>query len=149
LPLKIPEPAGKLLTLRVADPEFFIDFEFADKDPVTLVSAPSGCVVTVAKPKPLAASGKQKLTESFFTNLAPGTNLGSRWRARPSSPAHDAACGGRQFSPRAGGERVRIRRRPRGAGVRPRAAGRRPRRDLRGKGRARAAQKGRRRGRPF
>ena len=52
LPLKIPEPAGKLLTLRVADPEFFIDFEFADKDPVKLVSAPSGCVVTVAKPKP-------------------------------------------------------------------------------------------------
>lgn len=76
LPLKVPEPAGQLLTLRVADPEFFIDFEFADKDPVKLVSAPSGCVVTVAKPKPLAASDKQKLTESFFTNLAPGTNFG-------------------------------------------------------------------------
>ena len=71
-----PGAGGKLLTLRVADPEFFIDFEFADKDPVTLVSAPSGCVVTVAKPTPLGASDKQKLTESFFTNLAPGTNFG-------------------------------------------------------------------------
>ena len=42
LPLKTPEPVGKFLTLRVADPEFFIDFEFDDKEPVKLVSAPQG-----------------------------------------------------------------------------------------------------------
>jgi ABC-type uncharacterized transport system substrate-binding protein len=76
LPLKIPTPPTKLLTLRVADPEFFIDFEFDDKDPVKLVSAPSGCSASVAKPKPLEEADKQKLTESFFTNLAPGTNFG-------------------------------------------------------------------------
>jgi ABC-type uncharacterized transport system substrate-binding protein len=76
LPLKTPEPVGKFLTLRVADPEFFIDFEFDDKEPVKLVSAPQGREVTVAKPKPLEASDKQKLTESYFTNLAPGTNFG-------------------------------------------------------------------------
>jgi len=76
LPLKVPTPITRFLTLRVADPEFFIDFEFDDKDPVKLVSAPSGCVVTVAKPKPLEPGDKQKLTESFFTNLAPGTNFG-------------------------------------------------------------------------
>ena len=76
LPLKTPEPVGKFLTLRVADPEFFIDFEFDDKEPVKLVSAPRGCEVTVAKPKPLEASDKQKLTELYFTNLAPGTNFG-------------------------------------------------------------------------
>ena len=76
LPLKVPTPVTKFLTLRVADPEFFIDFEFDDKEPVKLVSAPSGCTATVAKPKPLEASDKQKLTESFFTNLAPGTNFG-------------------------------------------------------------------------
>ena len=76
LPLKTPTPITKFLTLRVSDPEFFIDFEFDDKEPVKLVSAPSGCVVTVAKPKPLEASDKQKLSESFFTNLAPGTNFG-------------------------------------------------------------------------
>jgi len=43
---------------------------------VKLISPPSGCAVTVAKPKPLEPGDKQKLTESFFTNLAPGTNFG-------------------------------------------------------------------------
>jgi ABC-type uncharacterized transport system substrate-binding protein len=76
LPLKTPAPITKFLTLRVADPEYFIDFEFDDNEPVKLVSAPSGCTATVAKPKPLEASDQQKLTESFFTNLAPGTNFG-------------------------------------------------------------------------
>jgi ABC-type uncharacterized transport system substrate-binding protein len=76
LPLKTPTSVTKFLTLRVADPEFFIDFEFDDKDPVKLVSAPRGCTATVAKPKPLEANDKEKLTESFFTNLAPGTNFG-------------------------------------------------------------------------
>ncbi len=76
LPLKNPTPLNKFHTMRVADPEFFIDFEFDDKDPVKLVSAPSGCAATVAKPKPIDDSDKQKLTESFFTNLAPGTNFG-------------------------------------------------------------------------
>jgi ABC-type uncharacterized transport system substrate-binding protein len=76
LPLKTPAKAIRFLTLRVADPEFFIDFEFDDKVPVTLISAPPGCTATVAKPKPLEAGDKQKLSESFFTNLAPGTNFG-------------------------------------------------------------------------
>jgi ABC-type uncharacterized transport system substrate-binding protein len=76
LPLKTPTPVTKFLTLRVADPEYFIDFEFDDKDPVKLDSAPSGCSASVARPKPLEADDKQKLTESFFTNLSPGTNFG-------------------------------------------------------------------------
>ena len=76
LPLKTPTPPAKFLTLRVADPEYFIDFEFDDKDPVALLSPPSGCSATVAKPKPLETSDKTKLTESFFTNLSPGTNFG-------------------------------------------------------------------------
>jgi ABC-type uncharacterized transport system substrate-binding protein len=76
LPLKTPTPVTKFLTLRVADPEYFIDFEFDDKDPVKLDSAPSGCSASVARPKPLEADDKQKLTESFFTNLSPGSNFG-------------------------------------------------------------------------
>ncbi len=76
LPLKTPTPMSKFLTLRVADPEFFIDFEFDDKDPVKLISAPSGCLASVTKPKALDQGDKQKLSESFFTNLAPGTNFG-------------------------------------------------------------------------
>jgi ABC-type uncharacterized transport system substrate-binding protein len=76
LPLKTPTPVTKFLTLRVADPEYFIDFEFDDKNPVTLASAPSGCSATVAKPKPIDDADKRKLTESYFTNLSPGTNFG-------------------------------------------------------------------------
>jgi len=76
LPLKTPTPVTKFLTLRVADPEYFIDFEFDDKNPIELVSAPSGCTASVAKPKPLESSDKQKLSESFFTNLAPGADFG-------------------------------------------------------------------------
>jgi ABC-type uncharacterized transport system substrate-binding protein len=76
IPLKTATPITKFLTLRVADPEYFIDFEYDDKDPISLVSAPSGCTATVAKPKPIDAGDKQKLTESFFTNLSPGANFG-------------------------------------------------------------------------
>jgi ABC-type uncharacterized transport system substrate-binding protein len=76
LPLKTPASLAKFVTLRVADPEFFIDFEFNDKGPVELVSAPAGCSASVAKPQPIEAADKQKLTESFFTNLSPGTNFG-------------------------------------------------------------------------
>jgi ABC-type uncharacterized transport system substrate-binding protein len=76
LPLKTPAALAKFATLRVADPEYFIDFEFDDKDPVNLVSAPAGCSASVAKPKPLEEADKTKLSESFFTNLSPGTNFG-------------------------------------------------------------------------
>jgi ABC-type uncharacterized transport system substrate-binding protein len=76
MPLKTPAALAKFVTLRVADPEFFIDFEFDDKDPVMLVSAPPGCSASVAKPKALAEGDKKKLDESFFTNLSPGSNFG-------------------------------------------------------------------------
>ena len=76
LPLKTPSPLAKFVTLRVADPEYFIDFEFDDKNPVKLLSPPPGCSASVAKPKPLEEADKTKLTESFFTNLSPGTNFG-------------------------------------------------------------------------
>jgi ABC-type uncharacterized transport system substrate-binding protein len=76
LPLKTPSSLANFVTLRVADPEYFIDFEFDDKNPVKLLSAPPGCSATVAKPKPLEEADKTKLTESFFTNLSPGSNFG-------------------------------------------------------------------------
>ena len=76
VPLKEAVRVAKFMTLRVADPEFFIDFEYDAKDPIQFVSAPSGCSASVAKPAPLDTGDKQKLSESFFTNLAPGTNFG-------------------------------------------------------------------------
>ena len=82
LHLKTPTPPGPYFTLLVADPEFFIDFEFDDKAPIELVSAPSGCSASIARPKPLEGQDQQKLTESFFTNLAPGTNFGFKMASR-------------------------------------------------------------------
>jgi ABC-type uncharacterized transport system substrate-binding protein len=76
IPLKTPAALAKFVTLRVADPEFFIDFEFDDKEPVQLVAAPSGCSASVGKPKALEEWDKKKLDESFFTNLSPGSNFG-------------------------------------------------------------------------
>ncbi len=76
VPLKEPAPLSKFVTLRVADPEYFIDFEYDDKSPITLVSAPAGCSASVARPKPLEEGDKSKLSESFFTNLSPGANFG-------------------------------------------------------------------------
>jgi len=76
VPLKEPTKPSKYLTLRVADPEYFIDFEYDDKAPITLASPPAGCSASVARPKPLEDADKAKLSESFFTNLSPGANFG-------------------------------------------------------------------------
>ena len=32
------------------DPSYFVDFSFAEKDPVALVSAPGACKLAVARP---------------------------------------------------------------------------------------------------
>jgi len=82
LPLKTPTAPGRYLSLLVADPEYFIDFEFDDKDPIALASAPAGCSASIARPKPLESEEKQTLTESFFSGLAPGTNFGFKMASR-------------------------------------------------------------------
>ncbi|WP_131114652.1 DUF1007 family protein [Lichenihabitans psoromatis] len=53
-----------------------------DKDPVKLDAAPSGCSTSVSKPQDLDPSDKQKLSESFFSNLSPGIDLGLKLAAR-------------------------------------------------------------------
>ncbi len=82
MPLKDPQPPGKFFSLLVADPEFFIDFEFDAKDAILLDNAPSGCSLSLAKPKPLEAGETAKLSESFFSGLAPGANFGFKMASR-------------------------------------------------------------------
>jgi len=82
LPLKNPQPPGKYFTLFVADPEFFIDFEFEDTDPITLSKPPPGCSASLTKPSSLGLDDKKKLDESFFTNLSPGANFGFKMASR-------------------------------------------------------------------
>ena len=57
LPLKTPVKA-KALVLDVFDPEFFIDFKFADTDPVKLVGAPGACQIKFQRPNDGTANAK-------------------------------------------------------------------------------------------
>jgi ABC-type uncharacterized transport system substrate-binding protein len=83
LNLKAPAPVGRFGSLLVADPEFYIDFEFDDApNGVVLDHAPPGCSDSLSKPKSLEATDKQKLDESFFTNLSPGANFGFKMASR-------------------------------------------------------------------
>ena len=82
LHLKTPTAPGPYFSLLVADPEYFIDFEFDDNDAIALASAPSGCSASIAKPKPLEGQDKAKLTESFFSGLAVGANFGFKMASR-------------------------------------------------------------------
>ncbi len=66
LPLKIPLQS-KELALEVFDPTFFVDFKYADKDPVRLVSAPANCRASFQRPNDGAASA-QTLGEQTFAN---------------------------------------------------------------------------------
>jgi ABC-type uncharacterized transport system substrate-binding protein len=64
LPLKTPVKP-KELTMEVFDPSFFVDFKFADKDPVRLVGAPAACQMTFQRPSDGTANA-QKLGEQNF-----------------------------------------------------------------------------------
>jgi len=64
LPLTTPVKP-KLLTLDVFDPAFFIDFKFAEKDPVKLVGAPAACRMQFQRPNDGSANA-QKLGEQSF-----------------------------------------------------------------------------------
>jgi ABC-type uncharacterized transport system substrate-binding protein len=66
LPLKRPVKS-KELALEVFDPEFFVDFTFAEKDPVRLVGAPATCQMTFQRPSDGSVSA-QKLNEQTFMN---------------------------------------------------------------------------------
>ncbi len=80
LPFKTPVKA-KALEVEVYDPEFFIDFGFAEKDPVRLVSAPAQCAASVQKPHDDNFSATLRLDKSFMTseaNMGMGANFANR-----------------------------------------------------------------------
>ncbi len=55
LPLAAPTPPGPHMTLEVYDPEYFVAFTFAKKNPITLYHAPAGCTAAYHPPHPLDA----------------------------------------------------------------------------------------------
>jgi ABC-type uncharacterized transport system substrate-binding protein len=66
LPLKKPVKP-KTLALEVFDPAFFIDFKFADKDPIRLVGAPADCQMKFQRPTDGTATA-QRLNEDNFAS---------------------------------------------------------------------------------
>lgn len=66
LPLKT-QAKPKALALEVFDPAFFIDFKFADKDPIRLVGAPAACQLKFQRPNDGTATA-QRLNEDNFAN---------------------------------------------------------------------------------
>lgn len=69
LPFKKPVTA-KLLTIEVYDPEFFVDFGFAEDNPVKLVGAPAQCTVSTEKPYDGNFLISQNLNRSFIPSEA-------------------------------------------------------------------------------
>jgi ABC-type uncharacterized transport system substrate-binding protein len=80
LPFKTPVKA-KALDVEVYDPEFFIDFGFADSNPVRLVAAPAQCAVAVEKPSDGNFPSSLRLDKAFQTseaNAGMGANFANR-----------------------------------------------------------------------
>jgi ABC-type uncharacterized transport system substrate-binding protein len=64
LPLKTPVKP-KELAVEVFDPSYFIDFQFADKDPIKLAGAPATCQMKFQRPNDGSATA-QRLNEQNF-----------------------------------------------------------------------------------
>ena len=81
LPLETPvDPKAKDVTIDVYDPSFFVAFGFAEKTPVKVSGTPAdGCKAVLEIPDPAAAEAAKALSESFFTQLGPGSDYGSQF----------------------------------------------------------------------
>jgi len=78
LPLKTPVKA-KELTVEVYDREFFVDFGFAQKNPVKLVGAPAQCKVSVVNPQEMDTSLAQQLSRLAGDQRDPSLTVGSEY----------------------------------------------------------------------
>ena len=77
LPLKAPVKA-KNLQFDIYDPTYFVDFTFAEKDPVALKGAPATCKFAVIRPNDPASQGKQ-VGEAFFNSLSSSSEYGAQF----------------------------------------------------------------------
>jgi len=77
LPFKAPVKA-QALDLEIYDGTYFVDFALAENEPVTLVNAPQGCKLAIARPGEAGAAAA-KPGEAFFNNLTQGSNFGAQY----------------------------------------------------------------------
>ncbi|HEX2216163.1 MAG TPA: DUF1007 family protein [Xanthobacteraceae bacterium] len=83
LPFKQPVKAKKL-EFEIYDTSYFVDFVLLQKDPVALVGAPAQCKLAARGARENAAAPQQQMSESFFEQLAAGSNFGSQFANRIS-----------------------------------------------------------------
>jgi ABC-type uncharacterized transport system substrate-binding protein len=69
LPLKRPVKA-KVVKIEIYDPEFFVDFEFAEKDSAKLVGAPAQCAIWTDKPSDPNFVSSRSLNKAFIPSEA-------------------------------------------------------------------------------
>jgi ABC-type uncharacterized transport system substrate-binding protein len=76
LPLKKPSPT-KDVDLEIFDPLYFVAFEFAEKEPITLKGAPASCKISTVK---LGDDTQAKsLSESIFARPDPNNPFGAQF----------------------------------------------------------------------
>lgn len=82
LPLERPTGTGRAMSLQIYDPTYFVDFELADKDPVALSDAPSGCSKTVLGANPLLVADGQKTAKTFDAGIQPSEDFAMTMASR-------------------------------------------------------------------
>ncbi len=82
LPLKTRAKTGRAMSLQVYDPTYFVDFELAANDPVSLAGAPQGCSKTVLGANPLVVQDGKVLAKAFDTGLAPDDSFAVKMAGR-------------------------------------------------------------------
>ena len=79
LPFKTPVKAQSL-NVEMADPTYFVDFSFAEKEPVRLTGAPQACKIAALRPGEGGSQAKPQGQpgEAFF-NSGAGSNYGAQF----------------------------------------------------------------------
>ena len=78
LPFKTPVKAQNV-NVEMYDPSWFVDFSFAQKDPVKLVNAPAACQLAVLRPGEGGQSASKGQPGEAFFNSGAGSNYGAQF----------------------------------------------------------------------
>jgi ABC-type uncharacterized transport system substrate-binding protein len=78
LPLQTPT-AAKALAVEVFDPSYFVDFQLAEKDAVTLAGAPAGCEFIIGRPQEMTKELAQRLAEIPPGEQIPENTFGAQF----------------------------------------------------------------------
>lgn len=82
LPFADPPAKKGEMSLDVYDPTYFVAFQLADDDPVTLAGDAGSCALTLHRPDPAATGSSTTLSEGFFNALTSASQFGSQFANR-------------------------------------------------------------------